>query len=143
HAHRLHVDQLVDQHLAGGADIAGKAQAGTQQEGLAEGAAVGEFGEMQVDALHAGQRNSARVGVVGQDEHVRAFVLVILRCDEFQIHGHYATCFSVKRTALAAALNGSIPTRLNVVMKVSALPSTLWRCWRYVSRTASITSGTC
>jgi hypothetical protein len=46
----------------------GEAQAAAQQEGLAEGAAVGEGGKLQLHGVNAGQRNLARVGVVGQGQ---------------------------------------------------------------------------
>ena len=43
----------------------------------------------------------------------------------------HAISFSTIRQALAAALNGSGPTRRSVAMKVSYLPSaTPWRSWR-------------
>ena len=64
----LHLHQLVDQHVAGGADLALEAQAAAQQEGLAEGAAIGEFREIQVDAVHAFERQLLRIGIVGQFE---------------------------------------------------------------------------
>ena len=52
----VHVHQLVDQHIARGADVACKAVAPAQQQGLAVSAAVGEFGELQFHALHAFER---------------------------------------------------------------------------------------
>jgi hypothetical protein len=69
----LHLHQLVDQHVARGAQFARKAQAAAQQKGLAVGAAIGEFGELQIDAGHAAQVERARVGVVGQRDDGRRF----------------------------------------------------------------------
>ena len=62
----MHLHQLVDQHVAGGADFAGVAQAAAQQKRLAVGAAIGELGKVQVDAGDAVERQRARVGIVGQ-----------------------------------------------------------------------------
>ncbi len=45
----LHLQQLVNQHIAQRADVARKA-APAKDDGLAEGAAVAEFGEVQGNA---------------------------------------------------------------------------------------------
>ncbi len=68
-----HLHQLVDQHVAGGAQLARKLQAAAQQAGLAEGPAVGELGELQVNAVDARQVQLERVGVVGQFNDFQAF----------------------------------------------------------------------
>src|SRR2546427_350220 len=84
----LHLHQLVDQHVAGGADFALEAQALAQQAGLAEGAAIGELGKVEVDALHAGQIQREGIGVIGRgDDGLLAFgrALVLLGGDDF--HG--------------------------------------------------------
>lgn len=63
----LHLRQLVDQHVANGADFAGEAQAAAQQEGLAEGAAVGEGGKLQLQVwmpFSAASRGSVSLGRV-------------------------------------------------------------------------------
>ena len=44
----------------------------TQQEGLAEGPAVGEFGEAQVNPVHALEGNLERIGVVCQFNDILA-----------------------------------------------------------------------
>ena len=62
----LHLHQLVDQYVASGVQLACKAQAAAQQEGLAVSAAVGEFGELQINAGYAAQVECAGIGVVGQ-----------------------------------------------------------------------------
>ena len=46
-----HLLQLVHQHVARGADFACKTGAFAQHHSLGESAAVGEFGEVQIDAL--------------------------------------------------------------------------------------------
>ncbi len=84
----LHLHQLVDQHVTCGAQFARKAQTAAQQEGLAVGAAVSEFGELQVNAGHAAQIEGARIGVVGQcDDRGRFDGLVFVRGDDF--HGRF------------------------------------------------------
>jgi hypothetical protein len=58
----LHLLQLVDQHIAGGPDLAIEAQPAPEQEGLAEGTAVGKTREVQfdhADTLQAAVRGSA------------------------------------------------------------------------------------
>ena len=67
-----HVDQLVNQHVAGGADFAAELAALAQQARLAVGAAIGEFGKVQVDAGDAGQISRHRVGIVGQFKGILA-----------------------------------------------------------------------
>ena len=62
----LHLHELVNQHIAGGAQLACKAQTAAQQKGLAVGAAIGEGWELQVDAGDAVQVERARVHVVGE-----------------------------------------------------------------------------
>ena len=102
-----------------------KPQAAAQQEGLAEGAAVGELGEVQLDAVHAVQRHgSARSASLASASTFGAVVgLVVLRLRSVAGAGSCGFLLSAKRAPLAAALNGSMPTRRSVAMKVSALPS--------------------
>ena len=65
----LHVYQLVDEHVARGADVARKAVAAAQQHRLGVGAPVGEFGEVQLHPFHAFQCTAGHqcvdVGIVG------------------------------------------------------------------------------
>jgi hypothetical protein len=65
----LHLHELVDQHIAGGAQLALKAQSAPQQKGLAVSAAIGEFGEIQVDAANTLQVQRARINVVRYRQH--------------------------------------------------------------------------
>jgi hypothetical protein len=62
----LHLHQLVDEHIASGANFACKPQAAAQQKSLAEGAAIGELGEIQVDALNAFKAQRAGIDIVGK-----------------------------------------------------------------------------
>ena len=57
---------LVDQHVTCSANIAPKAQAAVQQKGLAERAAVGEFGEDQINAVYTVERQRTGVHIVGK-----------------------------------------------------------------------------
>jgi hypothetical protein len=66
----LHLQQLVDQHIARGANVARKSQAAAQQKGLAEGASVGELGEVQHHAGDVAQIVLARIGIVGKVQGV-------------------------------------------------------------------------
>ena len=81
-----HLLQLVGQHVTGGADLACEAEAAAQQEGLAEGAAVGELGELQVDAVDTGQRNGARIGIVREFKHILAFGRRRMGAGSYQFH---------------------------------------------------------
>ncbi len=112
----LHLHQLVDQHVAGGADVALEAQAAAQQEGLAVGAAVGELREVQVDALdvvqarprwRADRRRWRSCSTFGL-----AVVDVVLGGDAVLQRASFMRASStLKRAPLAAALKGSMPTR--------------------------------
>ncbi len=51
----LHLRQLVYQYLTGSANVALVAVAAAQLHGLAVGAAVGKFGEMQFHQIYGGQ----------------------------------------------------------------------------------------
>ena len=51
----LHLCELVNQHIARGYYLALKAKAAAEQKGLAESAAIGEFGEVQLNAFNASQ----------------------------------------------------------------------------------------
>ena len=51
----LHLCELVNQHIARGYYLALKAQAAAEQKCLAESAAIGEFGEVQLNAFNASQ----------------------------------------------------------------------------------------
>ena len=62
----LHLAELVNQHVASGADVSGEAATTAQHQGLAEGAAVSEFGEMQFNGLNVLQCLLHRVCVIGQ-----------------------------------------------------------------------------
>jgi hypothetical protein len=64
-----HLLQLVHPHIAAGADVAAEAMAAAQQPGLAERAAVGEFGKVQLDALHLLHIDGMQIGIVGQAQH--------------------------------------------------------------------------
>ena len=55
----LHLRQLVNQHVAGGHDLAFEAQAATEQKRLAESASISEFGEVELNAFNIRQRNVA------------------------------------------------------------------------------------
>ena len=130
--------QLVDQHIAGGANLALKAAPLAQQAGLAEGAAIVELGEMQIDAGGVLQVDWERIGVVGQRQHAW---LVFDGMDvgvgnQGEGHGlgfQAATTGSaagvtawlgravLMRARLAAVLNGSCPMRCSVWMKGSPL----------------------
>ena len=62
----LHLRQLIHQHVASGADFTFEFETPPQQKRLAEGAAVSEFRKVQVDSVDAGERKSARIGIVCQ-----------------------------------------------------------------------------
>ena len=62
----LHLHQLVDEHIARGTNLTCKPQAAAQQKSLAEGAAIGELGEIQVDALNAFKAQRAGIDIVGK-----------------------------------------------------------------------------
>jgi hypothetical protein len=128
----LHVHELVDEDVAGRADVALEAAPAAQQRDLAVGTPISELREVQLDAFDALERRFQRVRVVGHLQNLRAldFGRVRFCADDLDGLLHHATSFSTKRAALAAALNGSMPTRLSVAMKVSGLPSTLWRSRR-------------
>ena len=81
----LHLQQLVNQHVAVGADVTREA-ATAQHKRLAEGAAIGELGKVQVNARHALKGYVVRVGIVGQHE-ARRLVGMGRRSDELQCHG--------------------------------------------------------
>ena len=51
----LHLCELVNQYIARGHDLTLKVQAATEQKGLAESAAIGELGEVQLNAFNASQ----------------------------------------------------------------------------------------
>jgi hypothetical protein len=107
----------VGEHLAGCADLAAEAVAHAQQARLAVGAAVGPLGEDQGDA---------RVAIeVGRDPSRRrrrwpARSQPASSIDEADRRAHACTAVA-RRTALAATLNGSMPTRRTVAMKRSPL----------------------
>ena len=62
----VHVDQLVNQHIARGADIALKAVAPAQQHGLGVGTAIGKFRKVQHHLLDALQGTAGdQLGHVG------------------------------------------------------------------------------
>jgi len=48
----LHLHQLVNQHVAGGANFAFETETTTQQKCLTEGPAIAEFGEVQVNPVN-------------------------------------------------------------------------------------------
>src|SRR6185369_2159874 len=123
-----HLHQLVDQHVAGRADIALETEPSAHQEILAEGASIAEFRKLQFNTFHTVERHGEWIGIVGQLQDIHKFGRRLGAGRYHVKYFHHATCFSAKRAALAAALNGSMPTRRSVAMKVSALPSTLWRC---------------
>ena len=84
----LHLHQLVNQHVAGRAELAGKTQPAAQQERLAVGAAVGELGEVQVDAVYAGKLQRAGVFGVGDFKDF-SFACARLVCvSSYQFHSH-------------------------------------------------------
>ena len=62
----LHLAELVHQHVAGGADVALETAAATQHQRLAEGAAIAERGEMQLNGVHAVQGCGHGVRIVRQ-----------------------------------------------------------------------------
>ena len=62
----LHLRQLIHQHVAGGADFSAEFKPPAQEKCLAESAAVSEFRKVQVDSVDAGERKSARIGIVCQ-----------------------------------------------------------------------------
>jgi hypothetical protein len=66
-----HERQLVEQHLAGGAQFARVAQPAAQGAGLAVGAAVGEFREMQHDQLQPAEMRNEPVEPVRVGERYR------------------------------------------------------------------------
>src|SRR6187399_730739 len=140
----------VDEHLAGGADLAREAIAPAQQASLAVGAAVRPLREDEGDAPVAGQvgGDGLDVGVVGErvvDRRVAIDETDRVRRAARELHASdrarraHACTAVARRTAFAATLNGSMPTRRTVAMKRSSL---LARSVRYVSITASMTSGT-
>ena len=47
----LHLSKLVNQHVASGHNFAFKPQAAAEQKRLAESAAIGKFGKIQLDAF--------------------------------------------------------------------------------------------
>ena len=55
----LHLRQLVNQHVAHSHNLAFKAEPAAEQKRLAESSAVGEFGEVQLNAFNADQRHLA------------------------------------------------------------------------------------
>ena len=93
--------------------------------------ADGSLAEMCGNGIRVFLRYLQRVGLVGQLQHLRARLCLVLRsAEDPERLFHQATSFSVKRAAFAAALKGSMPTRRRVAMKVSALPSTVARSRR-------------
>ena len=67
----LHLQQLVDQHIAVGPDVALEATS-AQHERLTERSAIGEFGKVQINALHTIESHAVRIGIVGQLQDVCA-----------------------------------------------------------------------
>ena len=61
-----HLHHLVHQHISGGPNFAFEAQTAAQQEGLAISAAIGELGEVQVNADHTVKLEYARVFGIGK-----------------------------------------------------------------------------
>jgi hypothetical protein len=62
----LHLHQLVNQYVTGGADFALEPESTAQQKRLAERAAVGEFGKAQVNAVNPFQAHGAGVRIIGK-----------------------------------------------------------------------------
>jgi len=61
----LHLAELIDQHIAGGAYLACEPATAAQHQGLAESATIGEFREMQFNGLNVLQRLLQGVCVIG------------------------------------------------------------------------------
>jgi hypothetical protein len=68
----LHLNQLVNQHVAGSSQFALKTEAAAQQEGLAESPAIGELGKVQVNAQHAVKGEAAGINIIGKFNHSQA-----------------------------------------------------------------------
>ncbi len=66
----LHVQHLVDQHIPPGSDVGLEASASSQENRLGVSAPVGEFGEVEFDALNALKVHLAQVAVVAQVQGV-------------------------------------------------------------------------
>ena len=62
----LHLQQLVDQHIPSGTDVAPEAQAAAQQEGLTERTAIAELGKVQIHTVNAIQVQLSGVGIICQ-----------------------------------------------------------------------------
>ena len=57
----LHLRELVNQHIASSHNLAFEPEPPAEQKCLAEGAAVSEFGEVQLDAFNPSQVHVARI----------------------------------------------------------------------------------
>ena len=62
----LHLAELVHQHIPNRTNVACKATAAAQHQGLAEGTAIGERGEIQFNGLHAFQGRGHGVRIIRQ-----------------------------------------------------------------------------
>src|SRR5260370_23826522 len=142
----LHLDELVDQHIAGRSQIAFEAESSAQQIRLAVSTAVREKREMQLNALDSVNLvfQCQGIFVIGERHNLVTRVQRVLECcqqsDACSIR--HATRSPFARTLFAAALKGSSPTRLTVSMKCSCLMPALCLMAKYVERTDSMTSGT-
>ena len=66
---------LIDQDIASSANFAAKTEPATQELRLTMGSAIGEVGEVQVNALHAIERERTWIGVVGQFKPTQTCIL--------------------------------------------------------------------
>ena len=62
----LHLQDLVNEHVAKGSDVGFEALASSEHDRLGVSAAIGEFGEMELDALNAFKADGAQIRIVAQ-----------------------------------------------------------------------------
>jgi hypothetical protein len=63
--------QLVNQNVASGANFTFETEAPTQQKGLTEGATIGEFREIKVNAFNAFKVHFSGIVIIGQSHEMQ------------------------------------------------------------------------
>ena len=81
-----HLHQLVDQHVAGGAQLARKLQAAAQRAGLAEGRPSVNLGNCRSMRSTPARVQLERVGVVGQFNDFQAFRAWLVLVSSYYFH---------------------------------------------------------
>ena len=89
-ARALHLHQLVDQHVAGGADVARKPRRRRSRKAWLKARPSANLGKCRSMRSTPSSETVARIGVVGQlpARSASPSACVVLRRDEFQSHGH-------------------------------------------------------